>query len=213
MKKFHAINIILFAVVIFAVMICLGGCSGSKKTSPFQIAFASLSLNENAVSEFGASLLAKIPELAIEGTAPLFTPMIMGEVKNDQQSGILIDPMMGMAGMMQMAAVVSTGDIDVFISDMENGARNARGGMFMSIDKLFPNENLSAIEDRLLSFDIMTTDEYEPKPTGEKTPVCGISIANNDQLRRIFGNRDVGIFIVENTKNLELAKKVMRSFF
>jgi len=210
-------NRILTALGIFAVLglvFCFSGCSENKgKTTPFQVTFSSMTINESAITEFGNSLLRQIPELAIEGTAPLFTSIIMGEARNNPEAGIMSDPMMGMAGMMRMAATVSTGEIDVFIADMDNGARNARSDMFLSIDKIFPGEDLSALEDRLLSFDIMTTDAYEPKPTGEKTPVCGIKIIDNDQIRRIFGNQEVGVFIISNTKNLELAKKVMRSFF
>ena len=190
----------------------VSGCSGNKKASPFQVIFSAAYVNENAVAEYKTSLLGSIPELTVDGTAPLFTSMVVGESRNDPESGVIGgDPMMNMAGMMRMAAVVSTGEMDVFISDMDNAARNARGEMFMSLDRVFPGENLSAYDDRLLSFDIMTTDGNEPRPTGEKTPVCGISITGNAQMRRIFGDQEIGVFIVANTKNLETAKKIMRS--
>ncbi|MCL2832130.1 MAG: hypothetical protein FWD78_03075 [Treponema sp.] len=200
-----------FALLIAGVLVFtfLGCSSGGNKTSPFQIAFCSLYVNESAVSDYGAALLNSIPDLSIDGKAPLFTPMIMGESQNDNQ--LSNDPMANMASIMKAAAVVSTGDLDVMIADMDNGARNARSGMFMNVSDLFPGEDLSALGTRLLSFDILNTDSYQPVPTGEKTPVCGISITGNDQMKKIFGDQEIGVFVVANTKNLELAQKVVRS--
>jgi len=199
------------ALVTLVLVLCLFGCSGGKKTTPFQIVFSAALLSESAVTEYGNSLKSSMPELTIDGTAPVFSSMMMGETRNDAASGVPADPMMGMAGMMRMAAVVSTGEMDVFIADMENAGRNARSDMFMPLDKVFPGEDLSAYGERLLSFDILSNDSYDPQPTGEKTPVCGFSITGNPQIRRIFGDQEIGVFIISNTKNLELAKKVMRS--
>ena len=193
--------------------LCLFGCSSNeKKAAPFQVAFTAARLNESAVSEFGASLLNRIPELSIDGNAPLFTPMITGETQNNVEAGIIADPMMAMTGMMRQAALVSTGDIDVFISDMENAARNARGDMFLPLSEVFTDFELAALNNRFLSFDLVNTDGYETTPTGEKTPVCGIDITGNEMMLRIFGNQEIGVFIAANTKNMELAKKVMLSF-
>jgi len=192
--------------------VCLLGCSGNKsKTAPFQMVFCSLSINDKAVSDFGASLLKEIPELTIDGKAPMFTPMIMGEVKNDIEAGVMSDPMMGMAGIMKMVAIVSTSDLDVFVSDMENAARQARGGMFMPLADIFSGDDLAALESRFLSFDILNTEGIEPVPTGEKTPVCGIVITGNEKMKGIFGDQEIGVFIIANTKNLELSKKVVKT--
>ena len=188
------------------------GCSSkSSKATPFQIVFCSLYVNENAVSEYGAFLQNKMPELIIEGKAPVFTPMIMGEVKNDIEAGIINDPMMGMGGIIKMTTMVSTNEIDLMISDMENAARQARGDMFKPLEEVFTDDEISALKDRLLSFEILNVEGYEPTPTGEKTPVCGINITGNENMKKIFGDQEVGIFILANAKNLELAKDVIRS--
>ena len=216
MKKMEFVkNYFLTMLAIIAITgltLGLAGCSdNSKKSTPFQIVFSAAYVNESAVTAYGSALQGRMPELVVDGKNPLFTSMMMGETNANAGSGAMVDPMMGMAGMMRMAAVVSTGEMDVFIADMENAGRNARSDMFMPLDKVFPGEDLSAYGERLLSFDILSNDSYDPQPTGEKTPVCGFSITGNPQIRRIFGDQEIGVFIISNTKNLELAKKVMRS--
>ena len=190
----------------------LFGCSsGERKAAPFQVVFTAARVNESAVSEFAASMLNEIPELTIDGNAPLFTPMVVAETQNNTEGAITADPMMAMAGIMRQAAMVSTNDIDVFISDMNNAARNARGDMFLPLGEIFTDAELAAMSGRLLSFDLVSADGYEATPTGAKTPICGIDITDNETMRRIFGGQEVGVFIVANTKNYELAKKVMTS--
>ena len=197
-------------VITSCLGLCLLGCfSNNNENTPFQIAFTSLYVNENALSDFGAYLLEEIPELNINGKPPLFTPMIMGEVRNDIESGILNDPMMGIGGMMRITASVAAGEIDMVISDLENAARNARGGLFLPLDEIFTDGELAAFDDRLLSFDLLNTDGYEATPTGEKTPLCGIAITSNEELRNIFANQEIGVFVIANTKNIELVRKVI----
>ena len=194
------------------ITVCLTGCSSpSSKAAPFQIAFCSLYINDNAVSEYAASLQNSMPELRIDGNAPLCTPMIMGEVQNDIEAGVINDPMMAMGGMIKLAALVATGEIDVVIADLDNAARDARGDMYLPLVEVFTEQELSALSDRLLSFDLVETDGYETIPTGERTPICGINITGNEAMTPIFGNQEIGVFIVANTKNLGLAKSVMLS--
>jgi len=205
-------SLITAAILIIAGVIGLLGCSSGKSGSAaFQVAFVSLSINEKAVSDYGTYLTGQIPDLTINGKAPLFTPMITGEARNDFDSGITVDPMMAMGSMMRMAAVGAAGDLDVIIADMENAARQARGGMFLPLTSILTSSELSALENRSLSFDILDTSGYEPRPTGEKTPACGVLITGNERIRNIFGNQEIGVFISANTKNLELAKMVVRS--
>jgi len=212
-KKTVNENKVLAVIIIFtaALIISLIGCS-PKNTGPasFQIAFIASSMNQNAVTEYGAYLNNAMPELTIEGKAPVFTPIIIAEAADNPEPGNFVDPMMTMGGMIRMAVIGATGDLDIIISDMNNAERQAASGVFMPLSGFLTNDELSALESRSISFDIMSTD-HEPKPTGEKTPVCGINITGNERMRSIFGNQEIGVFITSNTKNLELAKKVVRS--
>ena len=209
MKNIHGKIVVAFALLIALLFAC--GCSGGSRKTAFQVAFCSLYINESAVTEYSAAAAKNIPELTIDGTAPVFTTMIMGEAENNIESGVLNDPMMGMAGMMKMAAVASTGDLDIFIGDMDNGARQARGGMFLALSDVYSAAELSSFGDKLLSFDILKVDAYNSTPTGEKTPVCGINITGNAQMTKIFGSQEIGVFIMASTKHKDIARKLIGS--
>jgi len=200
---------VLALVVLLAV---LSGCAPeNNRQVPFQIVFGSLNMNESAISQFENLLKNEIPELTIGGNAPLFTAMVMGEVQNDAESAIIIDPMFAIGGMMKLPALIAAGELDMMICDMENAARNARGDMFMPLGDIFSDEELAELSGRLLSFDLVESDGYETVATGEKTLVCGINVSDNAALKSIFGNQEIGVFIVANTKNVDLVKTVMLS--
>jgi hypothetical protein len=205
-------KVLLLVVMVFTLFTVLSGCSSQEKETSFQMAFTSLFICQDAIDEYGESLARDMPELTIDGNAPVFTPIISGAVENNPEEGILNDPMLGMAGMMQMTALTAIGGLDVVVSDMENAARNARGDMFIPLDELFNADELANMTDRYISFDyVESADSYEFVPTGEKTPVCGINITGNEEMKKIFGNQEIGVFIVANTKNMDLAKAVMLS--
>ena len=212
--KLNKINtlIVTTALVSCLFLTVLSGCaSAPAKETPFHIAFTSMYMNDAAITEYTQTLTGNFPELIIDGNAPLLTPIISGEVKNDLEAGVINDPMVGIAGMMKMPMLVAAGELDVVISNMENAARDARGEMYMPLEDVFTPDEKAILGTRLLSFDLLEADGYDFKPTGEKTPVCGIEITGNDEMRKIFGDQEIGVFIVANTKNLELAKKFILS--
>ena len=203
---------IIIALVVCLFTMSLAGCSPSTaRDAPFQIVFASLYMNETAISDYAVTLSNDLPDLTINGNAPMLTPVIAGEIKNDPEAGIIRDPMMGIAGMMKTSMLVAAGELDVVVASLDNAARDARGEMFLPLDEVFTADELASLGDRLLSFDHIDTDGYETWLTGAKTPVCGIDITGNEEMRAIFGNQKIGVFIVANTRNLELAKEVMLS--
>ena len=211
-NRAHCFSRALAILITAGLVISLFGCSSRNSgADSFQIAFVSLSVNENAISEYGTFLTNEMPELTIDGKAPVFIPIIAGETRNDYESGKVNDPMAVMGGMMRLATLGATGALDVVIADMDNAARQARGDMFIPLADIFTRDELSSMENRFLSFDKLNTDGYEPVPTGEKTPVCGINITGNARMRSIFGNQEIGVFIAASTKNPELAKKVALS--
>jgi len=199
----------LLLSVCFLVTLLAGCAPNNNEDTPFQMVFTSLYINNAAVSDYTDSLIIALPELSVDGKAPLFTSMIMGEVENDIESGIINDPIMAMAGMMKMTALISSGEIDIIVSDIDNAARNARGGMFMPLDEIFTVDELNAMNGRLLYFDLIDYDGDEATPTGEITPICGIDISENEMMKQIFGAQEIGVFIVVNANNLDLAKEVM----
>ena len=203
-NKFFAVKIALLVILMFSFF----GCSSNERGNQFQIVFYASQVSENAVTGYGSFLLEQIPELTIEGRAPLFTPMVMGDALQQ------IDPMMAMGTTMRLTGLMATGEVDMIIGNMENASNMAQGESFIPLTEIFSESELRNLDDRLISFDITSVNESNARvPTGERTPALGISITGNDHIRAIFGSQEIGVFIITNTKNLELAKSVMMTFF
>jgi len=202
-SKLFTIRAVLFIFLVFGFF----GCSSNEKDNQFQIIFIAAQVNEGAVSEYGTFLLEKIPELTIEGKVPLFSHMIMGGALQQ------IDPMMAMGTTVRLTGLMATGELDMVIGNMESASYMAQAESFMFLSDIFTNDELRALEDRLIFFDITNVNENNVHvPTGERTPALGISITGNERISAIFGSQEIGVFIITNTKNPELAKSVMRTF-
>lgn len=195
--------------LVLATTVACSSASGADRA--FQVAFCSPAMNSDAIDAYGEKLVAEIPALAAEETAPVFTPIYMGETENDPEQGIGTDPMMTMGGMMKFTAMIASGEVDVVVSDMENASRNAQSGAFMPLDEVFTAEELAAITAEQLSFDMLEYDGEVGVPTGEKTPACGFDVSGSEALAAIFGDQQLGVFIAEGTKDVELAKQVVLS--
>lgn len=204
------------ALLMTAVLLgTLVGCSASTDTASgdaagaFQMALCGLYLDQDAVGDYGEALKVEMPSLTVDGQEPQFTALIMGETENDPESGVINDPMLGATGMMKFSAMIAAGELDVVVSDLDNAARSARSDSFIPLDEILSAEEITALEGKLLSFEHMETDGYTTTPTGEYTPICGIDITGNEALKAIYGDQQIGVFIVANTDNPELAKEVM----
>jgi|GEM_PF-1522647 len=205
MKTFKKV-ILLF--LIFLVFMGFSTCS-SERPNQFQILFVALPLNIPAISEYGTSLITQMPELTIEEREPLFTAMLMGTTAQNA------DPSMAMGLIMRLSGMITAREVDIIIANMDNALNMAQGSTFMPLSEILTAQEIQMLEaeNMLLDFDILgTNDQNVQVTTGERTPPLGIDISANEQMRSIFGSQQVGIFIVANTTNLELAALVIRSF-
>ena len=213
MKSKIMYRIIALILVVCILVMSLAGCSSasaSANRTSFHIAFSALYMDATAVSEFSEVLASEMPELTIDGNAPTLTPIFAGMVENDFEAGIFHDPMMALS-IMKIPMMVAAGELDVVVSTLDNAAREARSDIFLPLEEVLTAEELAQFSDRLLAFEHVDTDGYNTWPTGEMTPVCGINITGNEYMRQIFGNQEIGVFIVANTGNIELARSVMLS--
>ena len=208
MKKSFLKTRAAIAIGLILIVMISGACSRDtgRGNRPFQIVFSASQINQNAVTNFGASLLNSMPELTVEGRAPLFTPMAMGTASPGA------DPMMAMGMTMRLTAQISGGEIDIIISSLENAASMAQGGSFMPLAEVLTEQEISSLGDRLISFDIIQVEGMDAVPTGERTPEVGVNITGKEEIRSIFGSQEIAVFIIANTGNIELSKAVLRSF-
>lgn len=170
---------------------------GSDETTALQVVVGISYVDSTALDTAEQSFLSAHPEWAEGEKAVDFTDMSFGTEATD--------PAAYGAGIMKISAMVAANEIDVMICNLEDAARNARSEMFSTLDEVFTEEELEPFADRLLTFDQVDDDG---NPTGEQTPVCGISLTGTELFSDVYGDTEYGIFIVANTQNLDLAKDV-----
>lgn len=186
-------NLWLKAVTLLLPAVLLTACGSGTETSDdtFQVMFSAPYVDEEQVAAYGEKLSAE-KEKTIEYQAyPIGTEEI--------------DPMAYGASVMKISAMVAAGELDVMVCDLDNAARNARGEMYYDLTSIFTEDELAEYSDRLVSFDMV---DEEGNPTGEKTPICGIDVSNNENLKNMMGENSYGVFIVGNTGDLELSKEI-----
>lgn len=117
------------------------------------------------------------------------------------------DPTMQMASIMKVTMGIAAGEIDIVIADEENAARNARSEAFCPLSDLLSEEQIAALGDKALSYDMV---DEEGKPTGERTAVCGIDITGSGITDGVIaGGTNVGLFVVGNAPGMEHCKTLM----
>lgn len=184
-------KIICLTLTVLLLLLSLTGCG--PKDDSFQVMFAASFVNEELVASYNEQL----PQDA----DPLVKCSSFSFGSED------VDPTFYASGAMAMSAMLSAGEVDVMVCDLENAVRYARSGAFYDLTEIFTPEELAEFGDSALSFDII--DPYG-NLTGEKTPVCGLDLSGRDALTRIMGDEHYGVFIVCSAGDIELAKQIVR---
>lgn len=96
-------------------------------------------------------------------------------------------------------------EIDLMICDTENAARFARSDMFTPVQSILSEEQLTACQDKLLTFEKV---DDEGNLTGEFTEACGIALNGNAQLDALYGDQEYGVFLVANADPMENAQQI-----
>ena len=115
---------------------------------------------------------------------------------------------MQMAGMMKLTMALAAQEVDVIIADELNAARNARSDSFYALSDLLTADEIAALGDRALSYELL---DDEGNPSGEMSPACGVDVTGDSALVHVVGNAQVGAFVAGNAPNLENAKDLMRA--
>ncbi len=115
--------------------------------------------------------------------------------------------MMGAAGMMKVTAQIAGNEVDIIISDYENGQRLSES--FLPLDELFTTEELAEIDtDLLVSYEEL---DDENNPTGNILPPTGIDVTSMEEYTDFMSGEQLVIHVVSNTENLEVTKDYMLS--
>lgn len=183
--------------LLVACSVLLAGCT-SDKLPPIQILVGNTYVSEESLTACEESLLSTHPGWQEEETAVGFTSISFGDPETDPYAG---------ANIAKVSAMVTAKEVDVIVCDTENAARFARGEMFVPIEEVLSEEELSQYQDRLLAFEMVND---EGNPTGEFTPSCGISITGDPRFDEIYGEQEYGVFLVSNAEPMENAEEVFK---
>jgi hypothetical protein len=175
------------------------GTLESESTQALNIYLCADFLSEEASQALADQLRSAVPELA-DGSIAINV--------NTTMTGGGADPTMQMASMMKLTGAMAAQEVDVVIADEANAARNARSESFYTLSDLFTEDELSALGGRGLSYDMV---DEEGNPISERTPVCGVDVTGDELFTPIFGNAQIGAFIVGNAPDLENAKVLVKA--
>ena len=118
------------------------------------------------------------------------------------------DPSVQMAGMMKLTAAIAAKEVDLIIADDTNAARNARSEAFYELSDILTADEISALGDKALSYDML---DDEGNASGEKTSVCGVDITGDEVITPAMGSSSACAFVAGNAANLENAKTVLKA--
>lgn len=196
--KTSKISAVFLSAVLLTSAVGLSSCGSEDTSNSLQILAESAYVDTEQLDTYGENLSASSEALTAAGKTVEFTGLSVGNSDTD--------PAVYGTSTMKVSAMIAAGDVDIMICSLDEAARNARGEYYYDLEELFTPEELAQIpEENLLSFDLV---DDEGNATGEKTPVCGVQISGNENLDSAMAGADYGVFIVSNTKNLDLSKEV-----
>ncbi len=196
--------VVMTIALIMATVLVMSGCSSSSQPQPFQMVFCGNPMDTSQIESYGNSLSASMPELTIEGQAPVFTSILAGDGASKD------DTLTGVAGQTKFTAMIAGKEIDVAICTLDAAEVQARNESFMPLEEIFTAQELEQLGDRQVSYELTEVKDGEEVPTGERTPACGVTLTSDSSLAAIFGDQPVAVFVADNSPNADLAKKVMR---
>lgn len=110
---------------------------------------------------------------------------------------------------MAIATQVAASEIDIIICDYDNGSYFTNVEYFMSLDELFTEDELSAIDSSLfVSYDV--TDD-DGNATGETLDNYAIDVTSVSELSEFISGEQLVLHVVANAKNLDEVKEYILS--
>lgn len=190
MKHTRIVSLCLTALMACSVL--LTSCGDSEKTTGVSVVVASAYVPDETLSSLQQTLDAGFSE---EQSG--FGCSVQGISSGDSES----DPMMAMSGMMKLTSMIAAKEVDVLITNEEEGQRQANGESFLPLSDLFAEEELAGYE--LVSFEV--TDEDGAEGDLNNVP-CGIQLT--DSSLSVLGDQ-VAVYVICNTECLDDAKEVV----
>ena len=201
---------LLLALVM--IMFTFAACGGGETAAPTAVPGEDGTLSADKTDKLNVYLIATyVDENGLDSLKSFISDTLGDGVTVNYDTtftGDGSDPSVQMAGMMKLTAAIAAKEVDLIIADDTNAARNARSEAFYELSDILTADEISALGDKALSYDML---DDEGSASGEKTPVCGVDITGDEVITPAMSSSSAGAFVVGNAANLENAKTVLKA--
>lgn len=201
---------LLLALVM--IMFTFAACGGGETAAPTAVPGEDGTLSADKTDKLNVYLISTyVDENGLDSLKSFISDSLGDDVTihyDTTFTGDGSDPSVQMAGMMKLTAAIAAKEVDLIIADDTNAARNARSEAFYELSDILTADEISALGDKALSYDML---DDEGNASGEKTPVCGVDITGDEVITPAMGSSSAGAFVVGNAANLENAKTVLKA--
>ena len=201
---------LLLALVM--IMFTFAACGGGETAAPTAVPGEDGTLSADKTDKLNVYLIATyVDENGLDSLKSFISDTLGDNVTVNYDTtftGDGSDPSVQMAGMMKLTAAIAAKEVDLIIADDTNAARNARSEAFYELSDILTADEISALGDKALSYDMLDDDG---SASGEKTPVCGVDITGDEIITPAMSSTSAGAFVAGNAANLENAKTVLKA--
>ncbi len=201
---------LLLALVM--IMFTFAACGGGETAAPTAVPGEDGTLSADKTDKLNVYLIsAYVDENGLDSLKSFISDTLGDDVTINYDTtftGDGSDPSVQMAGMMKLTAAIAAKEVDLIIADDTNAARNARSEAFYELSDILTADEISALGDKALSYDML---DEEGNASGEKTPVCGVDITGDEVITPAMGSSSACAFVAGNAANLENAKTVLKA--
>lgn len=186
----------------FILLLPLVGCSlNAQESVSLGVAVAFEYVSEESFSAFSDDLIAAFPQLNTEEAV-----MSVRSVSTGNPDG---DPMGAMAGMTQITAMLTSGEIELLICDPENARRYGDNGeTYMTVSEAFTEEEMRELG--IVGVTMAIVDDETGEETGEETEEVGVDLSGSAKLCQLFSVENPAAYIVSGTQHADEAKEVIK---
>ena len=201
---------LLLALVM--IMFTFAACGGGETAAPTAVPGEDGTLSADKTDKLNVYLISTyVDENGLDSLKSFISDTLGDDVTihyDTTFTGDGSDPSAQMAGMMKLTAAIAAKEVDLIIADDTNAARNARSEAFYELSDILTADEISALGDKALSYDML---DDEGNASGEKTPVYGVDITGDEVITPAMGSSNAGAFVAGNAANLENAKTVLKA--
>ena len=197
-------RIVPIAAVLVLCVLMLTGCSSSgekeEASSSLYVTMINTHVPMEAAETLQATLEQELPELISAGNGLIVNSVSSGDTEKD--------PMGAMAGMTQIAAMMSSGEMELVLMDSTNARRHGdNGSIYVPLDELFTAEEQAALNMVPVTLPMM---DDEGSLTGETTAPCGVDLSGCSKITQLMYTNDVAAYVLIDSPHMEQAKDVIR---